>query len=59
MKTDALTHATLAAAAVFSVGVLAGCAHCQPLLPASVICLVVERWLASANQGTRYENVAS
>jgi hypothetical protein len=59
MKNTALTSTAFAAASVFSVGVLAGCDYCQPLLLASAIILVMVRWLPSANKSTQYENYAS
>ena len=59
MKNTALTRTAFAAASVFSVGVLAGCDYCQPLLLATVITLVIERWLPSAHRATHYENFAS
>lgn len=59
MKNTALTNTAFAAASVFSVGVLAGCDYCQPLLLATVITLVIARWLPAANPNTHYENFAS
>ena len=59
MKNTVLTTTTFVAATVFSVGVLAGCDYCQPLLLASVITLVIEHWLPSANHRTHNENFAS
>ena len=59
MKHKALTNTAFVAASVFSVGVLAGCAYCQPLLLASVITLVIERWLPAAQRASQYENFAS
>jgi len=59
MKHNALTNTAFAAATVFSVGVLAGCDYCQPLLLASVITLVIARWLPALNQNTQHENFAS
>ena len=48
MRSTALTTTSLAATTLFSIGVLA-----------SIITLVIERWLSSANPSTRYENIAS
>ena len=59
MKNNTFTKIAFAAASVFSVGVLSGCDYCQPLLLASVITLVIARWLPSANQTTHYKNYAS
>ncbi len=59
MKNTALTRTAIAAASVFSVGVLAGCDYCQPLLLATVIYLVIDRWLPSKHRATHYENFAS
>jgi hypothetical protein len=59
MKQSALTNTAFAAASVFSVGVLAGCSYCQPLLLASVITLVIARWLPAAHRDTHDENYAS
>ena len=59
MKNTALTNTTLAAATVFGAGVLADCDYCQPLLLASVVYLVIKRWLPSANQKTQYQNFPS
>ena len=59
MKKNALTNTAFAAASVFSVGVLAGCTYCQPLLLASVITLAVARWLPSAYRGNHHDNYAS
>ena len=59
MKKITLTNTAFAAASFFSVGVLAGCTYCQPLLLATVITLVIARWLPSAHRGTHHENFAS
>ena len=59
MKNNTLTNTAFAAASVFSVGVLAGCDYCQPLLLAPVIVLVIARWLPAARPGTQYKNFAS
>jgi hypothetical protein len=59
MKNTALTRTAFVAASVFSVGVLAGCDYCQPLLLATAITLVIERWLPASHRGTHYENFAS
>jgi hypothetical protein len=58
MKNTVLTATAFAAATVFSVGVLTGCDYCQPLLLASVITLVIARWLPAVNQNTQHENFA-
>ncbi|MGD8933849.1 MAG: hypothetical protein PVF35_03660 [Gammaproteobacteria bacterium] len=47
MKNTTITNITIAAAAVFSAGVLAGCEYCQPLLLATVVYLVIDRALPS------------
>ena len=52
-------HFTFAAATVFSVGVLAGCDYCQPLLLATVMTLVITRWMPAAKPNTHDENYAS
>ena len=59
MNNSVLTKTALAAASVFSVGVLAGCDYCQPLLLATVIYLVIAHWLPAAQQGDHYKNFAS
>ena len=59
MKNNALTSTAFAAASVFSVGVLAGCTYCQPLLLASIITLAVAHWLPSSHRGTHDEHYAS
>ena len=59
MNNTALTSTAFAAASVFSVGVLAGCDYCQPLLLAAVIYLVFARRLPSAHRATHYEDFAS
>ena len=59
MKNTALTRTAFAAATVFSGGVLAGCDYCQPLLLATVMTLVITRWMPAAKPNTHYENYAS
>ena len=59
MNTTATPKTAFAAATVFSVGVLAGCDYCQPLLLATVIYLLIERWQPAAKPSTHYENFAS
>ena len=59
MRKTALIKTAFAAASVFSVGVLAGCTYCQPLLLATLITLVIARWLPLAHRGTHHENFAS
>ena len=59
MTNNALTKTAFAAASVFSVGVLAGCEYCQPLLLASVITLVIAHWLPAAIKNTQHENFVS
>ena len=59
MNNKTLTNTAFAAASVFSVGVLAGCDYCQPLLLATVITLVIAHWLPAVQQGSHYENFAS
>ena len=59
MKKIALIDTIFAAATVFSVGVMAGCDYCQPLLLASVIVLFIERWLSAANPNTQHKIFAS
>jgi hypothetical protein len=59
MEKTTLTNTALAAASVVSLGVLAGCTYCQPLLVATVITLVIAHWLPSAHRGTHHENFAS
>lgn len=59
MKKTALTNTAFAAASIFSLGVLVGCDYCQPLLLASVITLVIARWLPSAHRGTLHKNCAT
>ena len=59
MKNTTLTSTAFVAATVFSGGVLAGCDYCQPLLLATVITLVIARWLPAAHRGSHYGNFAS
>lgn len=59
MKNNLLTKIAFAAASVLSVGVLAGCTYCQPLLLATGITLVIARWLPAAHRGGHHENFAS
>jgi uncharacterized membrane protein YhiD involved in acid resistance len=59
MKNNVLTKTAFAAATVFSLGVLAGCDHCQPLLLATVITMAVARWLPAAHRCSHNENFAS
>jgi hypothetical protein len=59
MKNTTLIRTAFVAATVFSVGVLAGCDYCQPLLLATVIYLAIERWLPASHRVTHYENFAS
>lgn len=59
MKKNPFTKTAFAAATVFSVGVLAGCAYCQPLLLATLIALVIARWLPAPHRGSYSENCAS
>ena len=59
MKNNVLTKAAFAAASVLSAGVLAGCTYCQPLLLATVITLVIARWLPAPRRGSHHENFAS
>ena len=59
MKNTALNNTAFTAASVFSVGVLAGCTYCQPLLLATVIALAIARWLPAAHRVTRTEITVS
>lgn len=59
MKKIALTDIVLAAAVLFSIGMLTGCDYCQPLALASIIFMVIKRWMPSGNKRTQFEYFAS
>jgi hypothetical protein len=55
MRTKTITNISIAAATVFSTGVLAGCEYCQPLLLATLVYLVMASWLPSHSRGNQSE----
>lgn len=59
MKNTTITNISLAAATVFSAGVLAGCEYCQPLLLATVVYLVITNWLSSDRRNIHTEYSAA
>jgi hypothetical protein len=59
MKNTTITNIAIAAATVFSAGVLAGCEYCQPLLLATVVYLVIANWLPSYRRNIQTEYSAA
>jgi hypothetical protein len=59
MKNTTITNSAIAAATVFSAGVLAGCEYCQPLLLATGVYLVIAIWLTSDRRNIQTEYSAS
>lgn len=59
MKKIASTDIALAAAVIFGVGMLTGCDYCQPMALASIIFMIIKRWLPTENKRTQHEYLAS